>query len=130
SAGDVDPRWTAPPRYHLNTLRLAVWAPAIALMVSALVMDVWPMTLAWLEGRGVHGRFQMFMFVVAAPGVAGAVAYGVFMSRRLARRFHETTRRRRICFDCGFDLAHSPTGLTRCPECGRAVESANDHADR
>ncbi|MFG0328617.1 MAG: hypothetical protein ACF8PN_01855 [Phycisphaerales bacterium] len=123
SAGDESPRWRTPPRFHLNTLRLAVWTPTIVLFICFFRLDLWPLIMRWGEAGRVYFPYQYHpLMLTPIPVFVVCIAYAMVMSRRLERRMRESTRRRRVCFECGYDLRSATGGV--CSECGVPAPAA------
>ncbi len=116
AAGDAQPAFTGPPRAFLGSLQLAVWAPAIILLVIMVVLDVVPAIVDLVEHGHLLGRHRVPMLVISGGIVLLAAAYGMVMSRLLARRFLQATLARGACPECGYDLRGSASAV--CPECG------------
>ncbi len=119
SARDHNAQFTAPPRWHLNTLRLAVWVPAILLVSCWILMDCIPSILLYIERDVWYPKIEGAVFLGIIPILAACIMYARIMGRILERKLRTTTQKRAVCFECGYPL-HSIQS-PQCPECGTAI---------
>lgn len=123
SASDMNPRWTTPPAYHLNTLILAVWTPTIIFVVCCIWLDVIPYIIKGSNTGNWHFRFELWMSAVI-PILALCITYGWYMSRIIKKQFALTTTLRHICLVCGYNLKGISSKY--CPECGEPALTQNE----
>ena len=88
-----------PPNATLRRFLFGVWLTPLLLIAG---------------GFAVVGWATVFAFVALIPSA--------FISIKLKPRMIRLAHRRKLCFDCGYDLRGNPDTST-CPECGAEVQN-------
>ncbi len=124
ASGDKSLNFKYTPRRTIRELNLTNWTMPIAsigigvLLVLAPLLDEVFIKTGWIGNTEQQVGFGCL--------IAGVVTIppSFWVSKKLRPRMIEMTRRRLICFECGYDLRNIEHATT-CPECGDAVPRVN-----
>lgn len=124
ASGDTSLEFKRPPNRTARELNRATWmgpimfgSLGVLLMLVPVFDNVFFMT-GWVgDSEQLVGKACLAAcFIMVIPSL--------LVSRKLCPRVVDMTRRRLICFECGYDLRNIEHATT-CPECGEAVPWIN-----
>jgi hypothetical protein len=114
------------PRTILYGLYLSVWAASAASVVIGVLL-----AFGLTHWFGIQTNSRWSLSVEQITGIAAVLVGCItalpnfYISKKLKPRMMAMTRRRLICFECGYDL-RGTAEATSCPECGSTLRSLND----
>lgn len=116
AAPEMDPRTDVAPRLRYQSLRGFIWMPCVLFVIAGCMMYV-PFLIAGLRKNDWYWndrRLIVGIYCLAIALVAGL--FGWALSFPVYDKLRRTSRKRNVCFECGYDLRANPDAP--CPECG------------
>lgn len=121
-SSELNPRWTCTPRQRLHNLRWIVLTPAfLFLLIGALAMFS-EMVNGLMDGYSSDwNQEETIGLIIFVIGLV-MVFWSRWLFQQVKRRLQRATLKRRICYECGYDLRGTmDAGRTSCPECGQSI---------
>lgn len=117
ASGDDAFEFNRPPRRAAKDLKFMIWIlPLSSCLTGALLIAA---SLLINGSSKIISDLILKGITTLAAGLVIAIP-SFWVSKRLRPRMIAMTRRRLICFECGYDLRGNDDATT-CPECGVAI---------
>jgi hypothetical protein len=117
ASGDDAFEFNRPPRRATKDLEFVLWILPISVCIWGVLLIVASLLLNGLAD--INRDLILHGIILLAASFAMAIP-NRWVSKRIGPRMIAMTRRRLICFECGYDLRGNADATT-CPECGEAV---------